>query len=289
MSTVTKTMVVSMIVNVFLSLIKIISGILGSCNSLIADGIHSISDLSTDIIAIIGNKLSLKPADNKHPYGHGKIEYLTSLIISIVILFLGFSIIYNTINRQTVIPKVWVLIVSFITIISKYFLSSFIIKQGKRINSTILIASGYESRSDAVGSIGVFLSVIVMHLSSYINIFKYADKVATIIIAILIIKTGFNILKENIGLLLGEQLIDEDYLQKIKNIIYEEEDLKIKNIHILRNGPYNHLVATITMNNFISLEEAHDKIDLIELKVKEYDEKIKYVTIHAEPTIDKQL
>ena len=289
MSAVTKTMVVSMIVNVFLSLIKIISGILGSCNSLIADGIHSISDLSTDIIAIIGNKLSLKPADNKHPYGHGKIEYLTSLIISIVILFLGFSIIYNAINRQTVIPKVWVLIVSFITIISKYFLSSFIIKQGKRINSTILIASGYESRSDAVGSIGVFLSVIVMHLSSYINIFKYADKVATIIIAILIIKTGFNILKENIGLLLGEQLIDEDYLQKIKNIIYEEEDLKIKNIHILRNGPYNHLVATITMNNFISLEEAHDKIDLIELKVKEYDEKIKYVTIHVEPTIDKQL
>ena len=152
-----------------------------------------------------------------------------------------------------------------------------------------MIASGYESRSDAVGSIGVFLSVIVMHLSSYINIFKYADKVATIIIAILIIKTGFNILKENIGLLLGEQLIDEDYLQKIKNIIYEEEDLKIKNIHILRNGPYNHLVATITMNNFISLEEAHDKIDLIELKVKEYDEKIKYVTIHVEPTIDKQL
>lgn len=287
MSAVTKTMVVSMIVNVFLSLIKIISGILGSCNSLIADGIHSISDLSTDIIAIIGNKLSLKPADNKHPYGHGKIEYLTSLIISIVILFLGFSIIYNTINRQTVIPKVWVLIVSFITIISKYFLSSFIIKQGKRINSTILIASGYESRSDAVGSIGVFLSVIVMHLSSYINIFKYADKVATIIIAILIIKTGFNILKENIGLLLGEQLIDEDYLQKIKNIIYEEEDLKIKNIHILRNGPYNHLVATITMNNFMSLEDAHDKIDLIELKVKEYDEKIKYVTIHVEPTIDK--
>lgn len=287
MSAVTKTMVVSMIVNVFLSLIKIISGILGSCNSLIVDGIHSISDLSTDIIAIIGNKLSLKPADNKHPYGHGKIEYLTSLIISIVILFLGFSIIYNTINRQTVIPKVWVLIVSFITIISKYFLSSFIIKQGKRINSTILIASCYESRSDAVGSIGVFLSVIVMHLSSYINIFKYADKVATIIIAILIIKTGFNILKENIGLLLGEQLIDEDYLQKIKNIIYEEEDLKIKNIHILRNGPYNHLVATITMNNFISLEEAHDKIDLIELKVKEYDEKIKYVTIHVEPTIDK--
>lgn len=289
MSAVTKTMVVSMIVNVFLSLIKIISGILGSCNSLIADGIHSISDLSTDIIAIIGNKLSLKPADNKHPYGHGKIEYLTSLIISIVILFLGFSIIYNTINRQTVIPKVWVLIVSFITIISKYFLSSFIIKQGKRINSTILIASGYESRSDAVGSIGVFLSVIVMHLSSYINIFKYADKVATIIIAILIIKTGFNILKENIGLLLGEQLIDEDYLQKIKNIIYEEEGLKIKKIHILRNGPYNHLVATITMNNFMSLEDAHDKIDLIELKVKEYDEKIKYVTIHVEPTIDKQL
>ena len=287
MNTVTRTMLVSMIVNLCLSLLKIISGILGHCNSLIADGIHSVSDLSTDVIALIGNKLSLKPADNKHPFGHGKIEYLTSFIISIIILFLGFSIIYNTINNQTIIPKVWVLVVSFITIISKYFLSSFIIKEGKSINSTILVASGYESRSDAIGSIGVFLSVIAMHLSSYINIFKYADKVATIIISILIIRTGFNILKENIGLLLGEQLIDEDYLQKIKNIIYENEDLKIKNIHILRNGPYNHLVATITMNNFMSLEEAHDKIDLIELKLKEYDDKIKYVTIHIEPTIDK--
>lgn len=287
MNKVTKTMLVSMIVNFCLSLLKIISGILGNCNSLIADGIHSVSDLSTDIIALVGNKLSLKPADNRHPFGHGKIEYLTSLIISIVILFLGFSIIYNTINKQTIIPEIWVLIVSFITIISKYFLSSFIIKEGKSINSTILIASGYESRSDAIGSIGVFLSVIAMHLSNYINIFKYADKIATIIISILIIKTGFNILKENIGLLLGEQLIDENYLKEIKNIIYKNDGLEIKNIHILRNGPYNHLVATITMNNYISLEEAHNKIDLIESKLKEYDEKIKYVTIHIEPTIDK--
>lgn len=287
MNTITKTMLISMITNTFLSLLKIFGGLVGKCNSLIADGIHSISDLSTDIIAIVGNKLSLKPADDKHPYGHGKIEYLTSFIISIIILILGFSIIYSTINNQTVIPDIWILSISFITIVSKFLLSNFIIKKGILENSMILISSGKESKSDALSSIGVFISIIVMQLSEYLSVLKYADKLASIIIAILIIKTGFNILKENIGLLLGEQLIDDNYLNEIENIICKNEKLKIKKIHILKNGPYNHLVSTIIMDNTITLKEAHDKADEIELKLKEYDNKIKYVTIHIEPTIDK--
>ncbi len=283
MNIVTKTMIVSMLVNTFLSLLKIISGIFGKCNSLIADGIHSISDLSTDVIAIVGNKLSLKPEDDKHPYGHGKIEYLTSFIISIIILILGFSVIYSTINNQNKIPNIWVLSVSFVTIISKYLLANFIIKKGNIEKSTILISSGKESKSDALSSIGVFISIIIMQLSTYLDILKYADKIASLIIAFLIIKTGFSILKENIGLLLGEQLIDDEYIGKLKNIICNDNKLEIKKIHILRNGPYNHLVTTIMMNDTLSLKEAHDKADEIELQLKEYDQKIKYVTIHVEP------
>ena len=93
MDKIAKVMGVSIITNIFLSIVKIITGLIGKSSALIADGIHSFSDLSTDFIAIIGNYLSRKPADEKHPYGHGKIEYITSIIISLVILFLGGTII----------------------------------------------------------------------------------------------------------------------------------------------------------------------------------------------------
>ena len=85
MNKITKVLLVSSITNIFLSIIKIIFGFIGKCSSLIADGIHSLSDLSTDVIAIIGNKMSLKPADKEHPFGHGKTEYITSMIIGLII------------------------------------------------------------------------------------------------------------------------------------------------------------------------------------------------------------
>ena len=88
-----KVMVVSMIVNAFLALIKVVFGIICYSTALVADGFHSFSDLATDLFAIIGNILSTKPADDKHPFGHGKLEYLTSLGIGLIILFVGFSII----------------------------------------------------------------------------------------------------------------------------------------------------------------------------------------------------
>ena len=100
-----KVMLTSMIVNSFLSIIKIIVGLIGKSSALIADGIHSFSDLFTDVFAIFGNLLSRKPADEKHPFGHGKLEYLTSIGIGLVILFVGFSIIYNSYNTKIIIPS----------------------------------------------------------------------------------------------------------------------------------------------------------------------------------------
>ena len=116
---VTKVMGVSIATNIFLSIVKIITGLIGKSSALIADGIHSFSDLSTDFIAIIGNYLSRKPADEKHPYGHGKIEYITSIIISLVILFLGSTIIYSSIQKDIAIPSMIVAIISFLTIALK--------------------------------------------------------------------------------------------------------------------------------------------------------------------------
>ena len=282
---ITKVLLVSSITNIFLSIIKILFGFIGKCNALIADGIHSLSDLSTDFVAIFGNHLSLKPADKKHPFGHGKTEYITSVIIGIVIILLGLSLIYNIFNKEITIPNLLMILVSLFTIISKYILSSYIYKKGIEYSNNILIASGKESKADVYSSIFVLISIILMQFSNELKILKYADMLSTVIISLFIIKTGFNILKDNIGILLEEQVLDKEYIKEIKNIITSfNEIVEIKDLYILRYGPYFKLVSNVIMKD-LSLTDAHKIIDEIEKKLKEKDDKIKYVFIHMEPQI----
>lgn len=282
---ITKVLLVSSITNIFLSIIKILFGFIGKCNALIADGIHSLSDLSTDFVAIFGNHLSLKPADKKHPFGHGKTEYITSVIIGIVIILLGLSLIYNIFNKEIIIPNLLMILVSLFTIISKYILSSYIYKKGIEYSNNILIASGKESKADVYSSIFVLISIVLMQFSNELKILKYADMLSTVIISLFIIKTGFNILSDNIGILLEEQVLDKEYINNIKNIITSfNEIVEIKDLYILRYGPYFKLVSNVIMKD-LSLTDAHKIIDEIEKKLKEKDDKIKYVFIHMEPQI----
>lgn len=282
---VSKIMFVSVSVNIILSIVKIIFGGIFKCSSLIADGVHSFSDLITDFISILGSKLSLKPADSKHPFGHGKIEYVTSIIISIVIISLGFLLIINSFNKEIIIPSLVVSLVSLATIVSKYILSNYIYKKGLKLKNNILIASGLESKSDVLSSIVVFISIILMQLSNYIKIFKYSNLIATIIVALFIIKTGFNILKENLSMILESQVTDKEYIENIRKIILKENDvLNIRNLYILINGPYYKLISNINMNDDITLKHAHDIIEKIEQDLKKYDNKIKYIFIHMEPS-----
>ena len=282
---ITKVLLVSSITNIFLSIIKILFGFIGKCNALIADGIHSLSDLSTDFVAIFGNHLSLKPADKKHPFGHGKTEYITSVIIGIVIILLGLSLIYNIFNKEIIIPNLLMILVSLFTIISKYILSSYIYKKGIEYSNNILIASGKESKADVYSSIFVLISIVLMQFSNELKILKYADMFSTVIISLFIIKTGFNILSDNIGILLEEQILDKEYINNIKNIITSfNEIVEIKDLYILRYGPYYKLVSNVIMKD-LSLTDAHKIIDEIEKKLKEKDDKIKYVFIHMEPQI----
>lgn len=287
MSKFTKIMSVSIITNVSLALIKIIAGILGSSGALIADGVHSISDLATDFIAIIGGFLSKKPADEKHPFGHGKIEYITSLIISLVVMFLGMNVIISVVNKEIVIPSPLVLIISVIAIIAKMLLAKYLVNKGKKYSNNILLASGKEAKADVISSIGVLLAIVCMQFSGSISILKYADILATIIVGIIVIKTGINILKDNISILLEEQIEDEEYTQKIKNqILKEEKVVDITDFYILKYGYYHKLICTVILDKKISLSNAHDIINNIEIRIKK-NSKIKYVIIHMEPNIDK--
>lgn len=279
-----KVMLTSMIVNSFLSIIKIIVGIVGKSSALIADGIHSFSDLFTDVFAIFGNLLSRKPADEKHPFGHGKLEYLTSIGIGLVILFVGFSIIYNSYDNKIVIPSILVVLVSLFTIVSKYLLASYITRKGKEYKNNILISSGRESSMDVLSSVVVLVATTLMRFSNKIEILKYADKVATVVVGLFIIKVGFDVLKENISTILGEQEIDQEYLENIKRIITDEKEvICIDELNLIKYGYYFKIVCEVGMNGNLSLKKSHSVVEKIETKLKEYDDRNKYITIHVNP------
>lgn len=284
MNKVTKVLGISFITNAFLSFIKILVGLLSQYSSLIADGIHSLSDLSTDVIAIFGNHMCMKPEDDKHPFGHGKIEYVTSLIIGLIIVVLGCLLIYNSFNASIIIPNTFVALVSLFTIIAKFILAKYINRKGKKYSNYILIASSNESQADVYSSIFVLISVVLMHFSDKVLIFKYANLIGTIIVSILIIRTGYIILKENVSILLEEQVTDKKYIGAIKELILSfDEVTKLENLYILRYGSYYKLMANIKMKDNITLNLAHSITDEIEIEIKKLDDKIKYVFIHMEP------
>lgn len=275
---------ISVVTNSLLSIFKIIMGYIGKSSALIADGIHSFSDLLTDFFAMIGNYIAGKPADKKHPFGHGRLEYITSCGIGLVVLIIGFSLIKKSMSSSICIPSLLVIVVSFITILVKYFLSFYLIKMGKIYNNNILISSGRESRADVYSSIVVLISSILVQFSNKINIFSYSDVVATIIVGIFIIRTGFLIIKENLSVLIGEQECNSDILGELKNFILDDENIcSLDDLVMIKYGAYFKIIIEVSMEYDLSLEQAHNNAHMLQNNIMKQYRWAKYITIHINP------
>lgn len=287
MEKVTKVLVKSLIVNILLTLTKFVFGIIYKSKVLVADGIHSLSDLATDIVSIYGSKLSLKPADTEHPYGHGKIEYLTSIVIGAIILALALSLLGNSLNAKTTITSNMVLYVTIFTILAKYLISRYILSKGVKYKSNLLVASGKESRSDVISSAIVIVTYFLSKLSSYSKIFLYSDTIGTFIIGLIILKTAYRILKENIVSILGEIEQDEEYLDKIREIILENSEVvNIEELNIIKYGHYYQANITINMDSNVTLEDACLVSDRIKKKLINKKTRISYAKISINPYME---
>ena len=283
----TKVLVKSLIVNILLTLTKFVFGLIYKSKVLVADGIHSLSDLATDVVSIYGSKLSLKPADNEHPYGHGKIEYLTSIVIGAVILALALSLLGNSLNAKTTIISNMVLYVTIFTILAKYLISRYILSKGVKYKSNLLIASGKESRSDVISSAIVIVTYFLSKLSSYSKIFLYSDTIGTFIIGLIILKTAYRILKENIVSILGEIEQDEEYLDKIREIILENSEVvNIEELNIIKYGHYYQANITINMDSDVTLEDACLVSNRIKKKLINKKTRISYAKISINPYME---
>jgi cation diffusion facilitator family transporter len=279
-------MFVSITVNITLVFIKLIMGIISNYKSLVADAIHSFSDLSTDVVAIFGQRMASKKEDQNHPFGHGKIEYITSIIIGVFIMVLGINMISSTINGEIVETKYRniALIAVFITIILKYLLAQYVYKMGQKLKNNILIAGSKENMSDVLSASSVFVAILLSMFQHTIPIFRYTDKIAGIIISLLIIKTSFYILKDNINTIIGECERDENIISNIKHLITTVPDvISIDNLIIMKFGSYYQIMLDAGVNNDFKLKEAHDVAHNIEKELLSSDLRIKYVVVHINP------
>lgn len=281
--------IVGAILNIFLTMFKIIAGILGRSAAMVADGIHSLSDLLSDIVVLVFTHMSSKGKDKDHSFGHGKFETLATLIVSVILITVGARLmsdgvksIIGVINGNTIpVPGRIALWAAIASIISKEILYHATIRIAKRANSPVVLANAWHHRSDALSSIGALVGIAgAMILGDKWTIL---DPIASCCISIAIIVVAVKMALPSLAELLETSLPDEIE----KDIISIAESVPgVENIHELktrRNGISYIIDAHIVVNPQMSITEAHNIATDVENALREKYGHETQINIHIEP------
>ena len=273
--------------NIFLVALKIASGFLFNSVSLIADGVHSVSDLLSDVFVILGIRHSIKPADEDHPLGHGKFEYVLSFILGLSIILIAYALGRNVIvnfNATPTIPSVISLVIVVVVVVVKLYLSRYLIRKGRELDSEIICASGKESLTDVYSSAVVFVGILSVLLGEYFKVdwLLKGDKVASILIAVFIVRIGVEIVWEAIASLQGKAVkkeINDKYREMIQQI---DGVIDVDHLDMISYGPYYQVLVDIQVDAQITVKQGHDISNAVSATLYE-DEKINHVIVHVNP------
>ena len=267
--------------NLGVAALKIIVGNIIKSASMTADGFHSLTDGSSNIVGLIGIRLASKPVDEDHPYGHRKFETLTGLFIAGMLFFIGGKIILDAVGRfsNPVIPIITIdsLIVLLATLCINIFVSVYEYKKGKKLGSRILISDSMHTRSDIYVSIGVLVTLICIKA----GLPPIIDPIASLIVAGFIIFAAYEIYRDNCDVLVDKAAVDTE---KIKEIALSFE--QVKDTHNIRSrGSENdlHIDMHIMTEPHMSVEESHVLIHNIEEQIQKEINKNVQVIVHLEP------
>ncbi|BDR66626.1 cation diffusion facilitator transporter [Clostridium tetani] len=277
-----KVSLITILLNTILCVFKVVAGILGKSSAMIADGIHTLSDVITTFMVILGLKISNKEKDKEHPYGHEKFEPVFAKIISTLLLLTGIFIAYEGIkilrNGNYNTPGRIALIAAFISIIFKEFMYRYTINTAKKIDSISMEADAWHHRSDALSSIGTFLGIFGARAG-----FKILDPLTGIVVSFFIIKVAMEFYLKSVKKLVDTSA-NEDIINKIK-----DETLKItgvKRIHDLKTRMFGNKVYVdieICVNSEMTVAESHNIATKVHDNIESEIENIKHCMVHVEP------
>lgn len=272
----------TIIANVVLSVFKILSGIIARSGAMVADGIHTLSDVVTTIAVMIGMKLSTKPDDSDHPYGHEKIEAVVSKLLAILLAItaigIGYSGIKNIIHSDFTRPGMLALVAAVISIAVKEWMYHYTVRAAKKIDSPSLKADAWHHRSDAFSSVGTLIGI-----GGAIAGIEILDPIASIAVCVMIIRVSVEIYIQAYNQLIDKAASQED-INKIKEIIsgvkgvYCIDDIKTR-IH----GPRIFVDVEISVDGNLTVYEGHQIAQEVHDKIESNMPDVKHCMVHVNP------
>jgi len=270
----------SILVNIILFGLKYWAGVVTGSIAIIADAWHTLSDSLSSIVVLIGVKISGKPADKEHPFGHGRAELIASIIIGMLLALIAFNFVLESIDKlkshESIEFGKLAIIVTVVSILGKEAMAQFAFWAGKKTNSVTLKADGWHHRSDAISSIIILVGIF---LGPY---FWWMDAVLGLIVAALIFYAAYEIISDASNPLLGEKP-DDGLIKLIDEVSISKAgfDLNVHHIHVHRYGDHLELTFHIIMPGEMKLDKVHQIISDIELELKTKHNI--FATIHADP------
>lgn len=272
---------IGIVCNIFLFVTKYVMGTISNSIAIISDGFNNLSDCLSCVITFVSYKLAAQPADKDHPFGHGRIEYLSSLIIAVIIMLVGFSFLKTSFGKilhpEKVTFNLITVISLLISVIVKIWMSSFNKKLATKYNSSIMLATSKDSLNDSYITL-VTLSSLFISLITTLPI----DGIIGCLVSVLILKAGYEIIKDTVDTLIGTKA-DEETVQAITDLVLSYDDvLGIHDLIVHNYGP-GKLICSLhaEVDSKRDMLEVHDTIDLIE---KQLYEKLNIMaSIHMDP------
>lgn len=283
---------ISLISNVILTILKIVIGTLFRSPVLLADGYHNAGDVVASAAALTSMRISQRPADDDHPYGHGKAEVISAAIVSIILGLAAVYIAYESVSaifREPEKASIIAFLTAIISLVWKQVLYVYTIRIGKRTNSKGLIATAYDHLADVYASLAAVLGIGLALVGDFykITIFAYADPIAGIIVTILVFKLAYHIGREALDTLMEKSVSPErlnDFTVLINSI------REVKRIDRLRAREHGHYVLVdlrVAVRGELTVQEGHDIIREIKKAIKENHHDVDEVLIHLNPWYDQ--
>ena len=275
-----KALAFSMIYNFIISIIKLFGGLFFHLGSLFADGLHTLSDFITDLISFLGVHLSKKRPTKHHPFGFGRVEYLTNLFVGMLLVILAIYIIIQGFLSKAFFPDNSVFLLLLTVFLLNPVVLIFLTLANGVIRSQVLITSLREAKADLYSTLIVFIVVLCLKFSSYFPILEYADMIGSSIIGLMVLSMSLKIISENSLSLLGEAEIDSQLVNDIREFILHFRGVKDTKFTLIKYGDYYQIHVMLEVSHTLTVRQ----ISNLERKLKK--ELVRHRSFHVKyPTI----
>jgi cation diffusion facilitator family transporter len=279
-----KTVLIGVLLNALLAIIKIITGIVGNSYALVADGIESTTDIFSSLIVWGGLKISSRPADENHPYGHGKAESLAAFVVSVVLLGAALVIVVQSIREIITphrAPATFTLFVLVGVVITKELLYRFVFKAGLEVNSTAMKADAWHHRSDAITSAAAFVGILIAVVGG--EGYEMADDYAALVASGFIAYNGIRMMRFALYEIM-DTVPDAEIENKIRTVARETEGVKdIEKCYIRKSGIYFLVDIHVEVNGELTVSEGHHIAHNLKDRLVASNPSISFVMVHIEP------